>query len=148
MNKYYNIVSVFTVLSSLLFCDWCENQETGWYIQDDGWSGGQCFVLIFNVEFVDSNYEEPVGSGGICYSPEQNDCLDNPFTCDVVGIFTDEDEMIGWSYYGGCYNCEVEIWIPNSSSPENTYIKYYQSSSNTYFNGVDSIGNLLTLPEI
>ncbi len=141
--KFIDIASIF-IVCNILF-SWCENLETEWSFESDPWENGwvadQHFYILPNIEFLDS-LNSPVGDGGNCI--ELSDCSEIPFSCDVVGIFTSEDELLGWAYYGPDFN--TTVWIPFLASPQNSYVKFYDSSSGNYYYGVDSYGNLISLP--
>ena len=141
-NTNIKIISILIVISNLLFPQSCENLETGWSPNIDGWSmGTQDFVFLPNEFIFINSSDEPVGSGGNCITGDfgSGSCFSNPFSCDVLGIFTDGDELVSWEYYGLSPN--TIIWSP-FEIPQNSYMKFYDSSSGTYYYLLDSNGNL------
>ena len=138
---------LFILIVSCLLSETCINNETNWEFEYPvDFFNNQGFFIFLDLEFINSNYGDLVGTGGNCIDSNNEDCELNSYSCDVIGAFS-ENQSITWAYAGGCDNCDAMLVL--ISSPYNDiYFRYYQSSTNQYFVLIDLNGDYLSLDMI
>ena len=142
MKRFLLILAI-----NFLFSETCINNETNWEFEyPDDFFNNQSFYIFLDLQFVNTNYTDLLGTGGNCIDPNNEECELNPYSCDVIGGF-DNHETIAWAYVGGCDNCDA-ILVLISSLYNDIYFRYYQSSTNKYFILIDSDGEYLSLDGI
>ena len=67
------------------------NFETGWSYSS---SPAQSFYIFENIQI---DGETAIGDGWASSQTQGSLCIDNPYTCDVIGAFLD-DVCVGWVY--------------------------------------------------
>jgi hypothetical protein len=67
------------------------NFETGWNYSS---SPAQSFYIFENIQI---DGETAIGDGWASSQTQGSLCIDNPYTCDVIGAFLD-DVCVGWVY--------------------------------------------------
>ena len=133
MKKYLIILVSLTTLYSQHI-----NNETGWEFNS---SPLQSFY-IFNVLQIDGVVAE--GDGWAPSTTIESQCIDNPFSCDILGAFNG-DICVGWVYADSeGYTTLPIMGISNANPPNGTEeycedgdiptIKVYDSSSGAILN--------------
>ena len=145
--KKISFISIIITFFSFSIAEVCINNETGWELEyESTFFYDQAFYLFVDIEFLHSSYGEISGTGGNCIDDTNETCEDNPYTCDVLGVFS-ENESIAWGYMGGCDNCDAMPVIMASDQSEVDF-RYYHSQSNRYFILTDFNGEPVTLDMI
>ena len=88
------------------------NNETGWEFYS---SPIQSFYIFDEIQI---DGESAFGDGWAPSTTINSDCIDNPFTCDVVGAFLN-DICVGWVYADAEGYTTLPIMGTNSTNPPN-----------------------------
>ena len=121
-------VLLFFVVTFLFAQDPFQNNETGWTIEQGSL---QCFYIFPSITI---NGLNGIGDGSgpnEIFSNDGSYCYDNPFQCDVIGAFHD-DNCVGWVYMDSTGETTVPAVAVGLELGDIISFKVYDSSEDNY----------------